>query len=80
VTTNQARPQRPDTVVPITEIGLVLYPEDHAVGLQFVDGSGRQVFLWLPGSLLPALGRQLIDVVTDYPETTDWMPRFIERN
>jgi hypothetical protein len=70
-----ARPPHPDTVVLIDEIGVVLYPQDQAVGLQFRDGAGRQVFVWLPGSLLPTLGKQLIDVATDYPEAATWMPK-----
>ena len=44
--------RKPDTVIPVKEIGLGLYPDDEAVGLQFEDGAGKQVFLWLPGSLL----------------------------
>jgi hypothetical protein len=51
-----ARPKKPDAVIPAKEIGLVLYPDDKTVGLQFPDGAGKQVFLWLPGSLLSALG------------------------
>jgi hypothetical protein len=51
-----ARPKKPDTVTPVKEIGLVLYPDDKAVGLQFQDGAGKQVFLWLPGSLLSDWG------------------------
>ena len=33
------RPKKPDTVIPLKEIGLVLYPDDKAVGLQFQDGA-----------------------------------------
>ena len=80
VTARKASPQKPDTVVPVNEIGLVLYPEDQAIGLQFQDGSGRQVFVWLPGSLLSPLGKQLLDVITDFPEAAEWHPRFSHRN
>ncbi len=67
-------PSKPHTVVPVNEISLVLYPDDRAVGLQFKDGAGNEVFLWLPGSLLERLGTQLIDVTKDYPETLNWEP------
>src|SRR3984885_14198915 len=77
---NLARPRKPDTVIPVKEIGLVLYPDDEAVGLQFEDGAGKQVFLWLPGSLLSALGKQLIEVVVDYPQTATWEARVLKLN
>lgn len=75
-----ARPKKPDTVIPVKEIGLVLYPEDRAVGLQFQDGAGKQVFLWLPGSLLSPLGRQLSEVVVDYPQTATWEAQILKLN
>jgi hypothetical protein len=77
---NLARPRKPDAVIPVKEIGLVLYPDDEAVGLQFEDGAGKQVFLWLPGSLLSALGKQLIEVVVDYPQTATWEARVLKLN
>jgi len=33
---------RRDTVVPVDEIGPVIYPEDHEAGLQFEDESGAE--------------------------------------
>jgi hypothetical protein len=77
---NAARPKKPDTVIPVKEIGLVLYPDDKAVGLQFQDGAGKQIFLWLPGSLLSPLGKQLSEVVVDYPQTATWEARILKPN
>jgi hypothetical protein len=77
---NDARPRKPDTVVPVKEIAVVLYPEDEAVGLQFQDGAGKQVFLWLPGSLLSVLGKQLSELVVDYPQTATWDARRVTLN
>jgi hypothetical protein len=58
----------------------VLYPDDKAIGLQFQDGAGKQVFLWLPGSLLSALGEQLSQAVVDYPQTATWEARILKPN
>jgi hypothetical protein len=74
------RPKTPDTVIPVKEIGLVLFPDDKAVGLQFQDGAGKQIFLWLPGSLLSPLGKQLSQVVVDYPQTATWEARILTVN
>jgi hypothetical protein len=73
-------PKKPHAVIPVREVGLVLYPDDQAVGLQFQDGGDKQVFLRLPGSLSSPLGRRLSEVVTDNPRTATWEARILKLN
>ena len=67
-------PKSPDYILPTSEIGVVLYLEKTAVGLQFVDPSGAQIFVSLPGSVLPHLAQAISDLVNKTPDVLSWRP------
>jgi hypothetical protein len=65
-------PRPPDYAIPATEIGVVVYQERQAVGLQFVDPSGAQIFVSIPGSLLPLLAQEMSDLAVKMPAILSW--------
>lgn len=67
-------PKAPAYVIPSTEIGIVIYREKEAVGLQFVDPNGEQIFVSLPGKILPHLGQSIVDACSNNPELLGWLP------
>jgi len=67
-------PQAPKYVVPTHEFGMVTYPTQSAVGFQFVNPNGEQVFVAFPGSFIPDLAKQLSDLVEKNPAVLSWQP------
>lgn len=67
-------PKRPAFVIPTSEIGAVVYVEKKAVGIQFVDPNGQQVFISIPGRMIPALAKSLNDLAVSSPEILQWSP------
>jgi hypothetical protein len=67
-------PGRPDFIVSTTEMGVVMYAEKKAVGLQFVDPNGQQAFLWVPGKILAQLAETIPEFLESHPEVLDWNP------
>lgn len=65
-------PKPPSYVIPTTEIGVVVYPDREAVGIQFVDPDGNQVLVTVPGGVLAALGRELQDLPVRMPAVLQW--------
>ena len=43
-------PKPPKFTIPTREIGVVCYPEQKAVGLQFADPEGNHIFVTIPGA------------------------------
>lgn len=68
-------PKPPDYVIPTREIGAVIYQDKEAVGLQFVDPNGDQVFISIPGSVVPKLGQALLDLALHMPAILQWPPK-----
>lgn len=64
--------QEPDYVIATTELGVVLFQEKEAVGIQFVDTAGYRYFLPLPGSVLPELGKSISDLALKMPAVLQW--------
>ncbi|MDF3035876.1 MAG: hypothetical protein K0S28_1150 [Paucimonas sp.] len=67
-------PQTPKYVIPTYEFGFVTYPNEAAVGFQFVDPNGDHVFVAIPGSFVPNLAKQLSDMIAEAPAIMAWKP------
>lgn len=65
-------PRPPAYVIPTTEIGVVIYQDREAVGIQFVDPAGEQVLVTIPGSALAALGQSIQDLTVKMPAVLHW--------
>ena len=66
--------QPPDFVISTSELGVVVYPDKRAVGIQFVDPGGAQVFVAIPGQIIPLLAKSLSDLATNNPDVLEWSP------
>lgn len=66
--------KKPDYVIPSQEIGVIYYDQKSAVGIQFTDNEGKQVFVSLPGKLLQALGEQITEFVAKHPQVLELKP------
>lgn len=64
----------PDYVISASELGVVVYPDKRAVGIQFVDPGGAQAFVAIPGKMIPLLAQSLSDLVANTPSVLEWMP------
>lgn len=64
----------PDYIISTSELGVVVYPDKHAVGIQFVDPDGAQAFVAIPGKMIPLLAQALSDLATNMPSVLEWMP------
>jgi len=67
-------PKTPKFTIPTREIGVVCYPEQKAVGIQFADPEGSHIFVTIPGAMLATLADALIKVGTDNPDAPSWHP------
>jgi len=67
-------PKLPKFTIPTREIGVVCYPEQKAVGLQFADPEGNHIFITIPGAMLATLSDALKKVGADNPGAAAWPP------
>jgi hypothetical protein len=67
-------PKPPKYTIPTREIGVVCYPEQKAVGLQFADPEGNHIFITMPGAMLATLSDALKKTAADHPAATAWAP------
>jgi hypothetical protein len=67
-------PKPPSFVIPTNEIGLVMYVDREAVGIQFVDPNGDQVFVSISGQVLPQLAKSISELTTKMPAVLNWRP------
>ncbi len=50
---------QPDFVIASSDIAVVMYPDNSAVGLEVIDPAGQKLFISLPGNVMKGLGQQL---------------------
>jgi hypothetical protein len=67
-------PKSPKFTIPTREIGVVCYPEQKAVGLQFADPEGNHIFITIPGARLAELADALRKAAADNPDAPSWPP------
>jgi len=67
-------PKPPKFTIPTREIGVVCYPEQKAVGLQFADPEGNHIFITIPGAKIAELAEALKKVGAENPEAPSWPP------
>jgi hypothetical protein len=67
-------PKPPKYTIPTRAIGAVCYPEQRAVGVQFVDPDGGHVFVTIPGALVLQLAEALRRTAEQHPEALAWPP------
>jgi hypothetical protein len=67
-------PKPPKFTIPTREIGVVCYPEQKAVGLQFADPEGNHIFITIPGAKIAELADALKKVGTENPDAPSWPP------
>lgn len=67
-------PKPPKYTIPTREIGVVCYPEQKAVGLQFADPEGNHIFITVPGAALTTLADALKKAAADNPGAAAWPP------
>lgn len=73
-TTGGAMNERPDYMLACSEIAVVMYPDNQAVGLEMIDPAGQKLFVSLPGNVLADLGKQLQEFSDQHPEVSNWKP------
>ena len=67
-------PKLPKFTIPTREIGVVCYPDQKAVGIQFADPEGGHIFITIPGAMLPELAAALKKIGDERPEALAWPP------
>ena len=67
-------PKPPKFTIPTREIGVVCYPEQKAVGLQFADPEGNHIFISIPGAMLATLTEAIRKVGAENPGVSAWPP------
>jgi len=67
-------PKSPRYTIPTSQIGAVVYAERKAIGIQFVDPDGGQIFVTIPGAAVADLAASLNKAVSDHPEAKAWPP------
>lgn len=66
------RSEKPAYVIPVKELGLVIYQEKNQVGIQFVDPDGEVVFLPMPMRVLLELAAEVNDLAAKMPDVLQW--------
>lgn len=66
--------EQPDFVIASSDIAVVIYPDNSAVGLEVTDPAGQKLFISLPGNIMQGLGQQLQEFSEQHPETLNWQP------
>ncbi len=64
--------ESPDYVLACNQIGVVMYPDNQAVGLEIVDPAQKRLFVSLRGSVLVELAKQLQQFADENPEVLNW--------
>ena len=67
-------PKTPKFTIPTREIGVVCYPEQKAVGIQFADPEGNHIFITIPGAKIAELADALRKTAADNPDAPSWPP------
>lgn len=49
-----------------------MYIEKQAVGIQFVDPNGSQIFVAIDGRMIPLLAKSLSDLAVKMPAVLGW--------
>ncbi len=66
--------EQPDFVIASSDIAVVMYSDNSAVGLEVIDPAGQKLFISLPGNVMKGLGQQLQEFSDQHPETLSWQP------
>jgi hypothetical protein len=67
-------PKTPKYTIPTREIGVVCYPEQKGIGIQFADPEGGHIFITIPGAMVPVLAEALKQTAERYPVALTWPP------
>ena len=62
----------PDFVIPAAAFGLVVYTEEQAVGFQYLDPDGGNVFVAVPGQSIRWLIDDMEKLIDRMPEVEEW--------
>ncbi len=65
---------QPDFAIASSDIAVVMYSDNSAVGLEVIDPAGQKLFISLPGNVMKGLGQQLQEFSDQHPETLSWEP------
>ena len=66
--------EQPNYVLACNKIGVVMYPDNQAVGLEVIDPAQQRLFISLRGSVLVKLAEQLQQFADEHPEVLSWEP------
>ncbi len=65
---------QPDFAIASSDIAVVMYSDNSAVGLEVIDPAGQKLFISLPANVMKGLGQQLQEFSDQHPETLSWEP------
>ncbi len=65
---------QPNFVIASSDIAVVMYPDNSAVGLEVIDPAGQKLFISLPANVMKGVGQQLQEFSDQHPETLSWEP------
>ncbi len=66
---------KPDFVIPIETIGVMIYPETQTIGVQFIDSAKKRVLLSLSGPALHAFWLTIGRALNEHPQVKNWTRR-----